>query len=102
MAKFLYGSVTVRTVLITAEDDKEALALLKNHKYEGVNKVKTEYKLNWGEVAGCNITKEHDGILAQFLTLMQEEIPRIDMIEEKPEGMVDNIIHSPRMIIPGA
>lgn len=85
MPRFLYGSVIVRSVLITAEDEKEALALLKNHKYEGSNKIKTQYALHWGEVPGSNISMERDGVLAEFLNLLQVVIPRSDMPEEKLE-----------------
>lgn len=76
MARYLYGSVIVRTVEINCENEKEALALLKNTKYEGKNKVKTEYKLHWGEVPTSDIVVERDGVLAEFLTLMTNIIPR--------------------------
>lgn len=76
MPRFLYGSVAVMTVVIEAEDEKAALKLLQKHKYEGPDKKKAQYKLHWGEVPESDITAERDGVLAQFLNLIQNIIPR--------------------------
>lgn len=79
---FLYGSVIVRTILIEATDEVHALAILKDTKpSENNNKICSEYKLHWGEVPGGNITQQRDGVLNEFLNLIQVKIPRADMPE---------------------
>jgi hypothetical protein len=65
----------VRAALIEAADEKEALEILNNHQsLEG--KVLLEHTLHWGETPTSDIVHERDGVLAEFLKLMQDEIPR--------------------------
>lgn len=75
MARYLYGKVSVQAILIDADDEAKALEMLKNTNSQP-GKVLLDYKLHWGEVPETDITHERDGVLAQFLNLMQNEIPR--------------------------
>jgi len=75
MARYLYGKVKVQAIIIDAEDDKEALAILKRPA-DTEGKILLDNTLTWAEHPGTDITAERDGVLAAFLNLMQNEIPR--------------------------
>ena len=77
MSRYLYGKVIVRTVTIEADDEQKALVILNDIETDhGNKKVLNEYELHWGETDKTNITRQRDGVLAEFLNLMQNEIPR--------------------------
>ena len=77
MARYLFGKVIVRGAIIEAESDGEANEILKDTTTEfGNRKLKFEHELYWGETPKSNIVHERDGVLAEFLKLMQDEIPR--------------------------
>lgn len=80
MPKFLYGKVTVRTLVTYADSADEAKEFIKKWQ-EGETEepepgIKaTSYKLSWEEFDLDNPTMIRDKVLAAFLVLMQKEIP---------------------------
>ena len=78
MAKFMFGQIKVSTVEIEAEDRAAAVVILKVHQ-DGVkeNKKRTEYVMAWSEEEDSDTVRVRNGILAQFLNLIQNVIPTI-------------------------
>lgn len=92
MARYLFGSVKVQTIIIEADSDEKAQEILKDIKTDhGNSKILTEHSLYWGETPKSDVTAERDAVLGSFLNLLQNEIPRgsstgiVIPIHSKPE-----------------
>jgi hypothetical protein len=78
MAKFLYGKVTVLTLELDAESEKEATEILDAARLKGErgDDIRQKvYKLGWTEFDGKDLIESRNRVLQEFLTLMQSEIP---------------------------
>lgn len=101
MPRFLYGSVTVNTIEINADDREAAEKLIVDHEYEGADKKKTTYRLHWTEQPESDIAKERDGVLQEFLNLISKHIPRPDVVPPVIITLDDHIKNAyPRKIGP--
>lgn len=90
MKKFLYGEVFVKVITIEALDEETATALLNESQkhelsseepFEASGFDKQAYRLSWGETPTSQAQHARNGVLKEFLRLMQQIIP----FANKPE-----------------
>lgn len=103
--RYLFGEVLVKVFTINAEDEKEALKLLKSpSKNIPAHRKKIEtYMLSWGETPDSNVVETRNGVLSQFLVLMQQTIelpPDTQLIFPPPAGHIITSVSSPTIITP--
>lgn len=91
--RYLFGEVLVKVFTINAADEKEALRTLKSGSKnipEHRKKIQT-YMLNWGETPDSNVVETRNGVLSEFLVLMQQVIelpPDTQLIFPPPSNVI--------------
>lgn len=82
MSRFLYGEVLTKVITIEADDEAGALAILNasqkaglhGKKFDDPNFKKDVYGLKWGETPDSDIAGTRNGVLSEFLHLMNNVI----------------------------
>ena len=74
----MFAQITVVTMVIDAPDRTAAVEILKDQTPEGLlKKSATEYQLAWSEEEHSDTVRVRNGVLAQFLNLIQNIIPKV-------------------------